>query len=45
MTTAGTRTYGVLDSSDDRSALDAVESAARYLLAFAEKVNLPSVLF
>lgn len=37
VTTPGTRTYGVLDGTDDRSALDSVESTAHYLYAFAEK--------
>uniref|UniRef100_A0A0M3HPP5 DNA mismatch repair protein n=1 Tax=Ascaris lumbricoides TaxID=6252 RepID=A0A0M3HPP5_ASCLU len=38
VTSAGTRTYGVLDTCDGESALDAVEPTARHLFAFAEKV-------
>ncbi|KHN80366.1 DNA mismatch repair protein Msh6 [Toxocara canis] len=43
VTSAGTRTYGVLDTCDGDCALDAVESSARHLLSFAEKV-LPNGL-
>uniref|UniRef100_A0A915C4J0 DNA mismatch repair protein n=3 Tax=Parascaris univalens TaxID=6257 RepID=A0A915C4J0_PARUN len=38
VTSVGTRTYGVLDTCDGESALDAVEPTARHLFAFAEKV-------
>uniref|UniRef100_A0A0N5AS05 DNA mismatch repair protein n=1 Tax=Syphacia muris TaxID=451379 RepID=A0A0N5AS05_9BILA len=38
ITTPGTRTYGVLDGTDERSALETVESTAHYLYAFCEKV-------
>ncbi|VDK43707.1 unnamed protein product [Anisakis simplex] len=39
ITSAGTRTYGVLDSCDGDCALDAIESTARHLLAFVEKIS------
>lgn len=45
VTTPGTRTYGVLDGTDDRSALDSVESTAHYLYAIAEEVPFSCLYF
>ncbi|KAK0396739.1 hypothetical protein QR680_001834 [Steinernema hermaphroditum] len=39
LTTQATRTYGVLDTSNEQNSLDFVDSSAKYFIAIAEKVK------